>query len=367
MSGAPHHTRALDRLPTTPDEIDAVWLTEALSARHPGVRVAEVEVVARREVTNTHAQLRVRYGTPAGAPAQMFCKMLPCADPARRQAIAGTGMGLREALFYEILAPALAIRVPTAYVARHDERDGSFVLLLEDLDSTNCTVSDGPTGVAPAAAARALEDLAEFHVRYDDPARRTAEAAWVPPPMAGSDYGDVRLRYGLDHHRDRLSAPFVAIAELYLEKRQSFHALWDSGPRTVIHGDPHIGNVFDDHGRTGFLDWGVINVSTPLRDVSYFLTMALTIDDRRRHERDLLHHYLDARAARGGFVIGFEEAWRTHRLQAAYTVPACCQIVTFPEDATERRRIFAAAFLARAEAALEDLEVRAALRRFANL
>jgi aminoglycoside phosphotransferase (APT) family kinase protein len=354
-------------LPTTPDDIDAGWLTEALARRYPGVRVAAVEVVARREVTNAHADLRVRYHEAAGAPVQMFCKMLPVSDPVRRQAIASTGMGLREALFYESLAPTLAMRVPTVHVACHDASDGSFLLLLEDLASTGCTVSDGPTSVTPAAAARALEDLAELHVRYEDPVRRTAEAAWVPPPMAGGDYGNVRLRYGLDHHRDRLSAHFIAIAALYLEKGQSFHALWDSGPRTVIHGDPHIGNLFDDHGRTGFLDWGIINVSTPLRDVSYFLTMALSIDDRRRHERELLRHYLDARAARGGLAIGFQEAWRNHRLHAAYTVPACCQVVTFPEDASERRRIFAAAFLARAEAALEDLEVRAALRRFADL
>ena len=357
----------MDRLPVTPDDINAAWLTAALARRYPGVRVAEVEIVARREVTNAHADLRVRYDASAGAPSHMFCKMLPVADPARRQAIAGTGMGVREALFYERLAPTLALRVPVVHVACHDASDGSFVLLLEDLGSTGCTVSDGPTSVPPAAAARALEDLAELHVRYEDPARRAAEAAWVPPPMAGGDYGDVRLRYGLDHHRDRLSTHFAAIAELYLAKRQAFHALWDSGPRTVIHGDPHIGNLFDDHGRTGFLDWGIINVSTPLRDVSYFLTMALAIDDRRRHEGDLLRQYLDARVARGGVAISFEEAWRTHRLQAAYTVPACCQVVTFPADATEARRIFAAAFLARAEAALEDLEVRDALRRFADL
>ena len=81
----------------------------------------------------------------------------------------------------------------------------------------------------------------------------------------------------------------------------------------------------------------------------------------------MLRHYLDARAARGGLAISFEDAWRDHRLQTAYAVPACCQIVTFPEDASERRRIFAAAFLARDEAALADLEVRAALRRFADL
>ena len=124
----------------------------------------------------------------------------------------------------------------------------------------------------------------------------------------------------------------------------------------MIHGDPHIGNLFDDHGRTGFLDWGIINVGAPMRDAGYFLTMAMAIEDRRAHERDLLRHYLDARAAVGATPISFDDAWTAHRLHAAYTVPACCQIVAFPEGISERRRIFSEAFLARAEAALEDLE-----------
>jgi hypothetical protein len=41
--------------------------------------------------------------------------------------------------------------------------------------------------------------------------------------------------------------------------------------------------------------------------------------------------------------------------------------VTFPEDASPRRKRFADAFLARAEAAIEDLESRAALRAFAGI
>jgi len=101
--------------------------------------------------------------------------------------------------------------------------------------------------------------------------------------------------------------------------------------------------------------------------VSYFLCMALSIEDRRHHERDLLRHYLDARAAGGGAKLGFDEAWRTHRVHAAYTVVACCQIAAFPEVASESRRIFAAAFLARAEAAIADLDTRSALREVAGL
>jgi hypothetical protein len=71
--------------------------------------------------------------------------------------------------------------------------------------------------------------------------------------------------------------------------------------------------------------------------------------------------------AKGGPDIDFDSAWTSHRLQAAYTVPACSQIVTFPENATEARRIFAGAFLARCEAAIEDLEVRDVLRSVGGL
>jgi aminoglycoside phosphotransferase (APT) family kinase protein len=157
------------------------------------------------------------------------------------------------------------------------------------------------------------------------------------------------------------------MSEIYIAHQARLHQLWAEGPKTVIHGDLHIGNLFDDHGRTGFLDWGLVVVSTPLRDVSYFLNMSLSIEDRREHERDLLRHYLDVRQALGGEVISFDEAWKTHRLQASYLAPASCQIVTFPEDATPRRKKFAAAFLARAEAAIEDLESRSALREYAGI
>jgi hypothetical protein len=348
-------------VPERADAITAEWLTDALEPRFPGVLVGSVEIVERREVTNSHAWLNVTYERAVGAPDVMFAKLLPTAT-ARRETIARTNMGRREALFYATLAPSLSLRVPDAFVSRHDDRDGSFVLLLEDLETTGCRVSDGTWGIAPDGAARALEELAEMHARYEHPARRAADAPWVPPASHGSTYGATLLRFGLDHHRDRLSDDFAAVAELYIDRSDALHALWQQGPTTIIHGDTHIGNLFDDDGRTGFLDWGIINVSTPMRDVSYFLNMAMSIEDRRSHDRELIRHYLACRLAHGATTISFDDAWRAHRLHGAYTVPASCQVVTFPDDATPRRRVFAAAFLARAEAALADLEVRDALR-----
>ena len=178
----------------------------------------------------------------------------------------------------------------------------------------------------------------------------------MPTSRPLSDYAAKLLRFGLEHNRDRLSRPFARLTELYIDQAAALHDLWQQGPKTVVHGDTHIGNLFDDHGRTGFLDWGMINVTTPMRDVSYFMNMALSIEDRRLHERDLLHHYLEIWNPTSGLPLSFDQAWMAHRIHAAYCVPASCQIVTFPENATERRRVFASAFLARAEAAIEDLE-----------
>jgi len=347
-------------LPVHPADIGPAELTALLAARHPGVAVRSVRIADEHELTNTHAHLVVDYADDAGAPTRLFCK-LPPQEEQRRRTINATGMGEREVRFYAQLAPALSLRVPAVHAAHLDPADGSFVLLIEELAESGCTVSDGTVGVTPDSAAVALEDLAGLHVRYADPSVRAAEAPWVKGSTADSDYAVHMLRYGIDHHRDRLTDAFVAVAELYIRDRFALHAVWTEGPVTVLHGDAHLGNVFDDHGRTGFLDWGMVRLGTPMRDVSYFLAMSLDVEDRREHERALLAHYLDVRRALGGDPIDPDEAWLRHRLHAAYCVPASCQVVLFPEDAGPRRQVFAAAFLHRAESAVEDLESLAAL------
>ncbi len=351
--------------PVLATDITTEWLSAALQHRHPGTRVASIDVVDRAEVTNAHARLAVTYDGDTTAPPTLFCKLLPVDD--RRAAITSTRMGPREVRFYRDLAPLLRLRVPEVHVAIHDESDDSFILLMEDLTASGCEVSDGTWGVDADRAAEALVGLAEIHARYEDPARRAAEAPWVPEPVFGSTYGSVMLQYGLDNHRDRLSDHFAAIAEIYIHQGKELHALFTRGPKTIIHGDTHIGNLFFDHGTIGFLDWGIINVNTPMREVSYFMNMAMNIDDRRRSDKDLLRQYLEARQAFGASEITFDEAWLAHRVHAAYCVPASCQVVTFPENMSERRRVFSDAFLSRAEAAIVDLDARGALREVAGL
>jgi aminoglycoside phosphotransferase (APT) family kinase protein len=304
--------------------------------------------------------VRATYASSSPVPTDLFVKMPPL-DPARREAIAQTDMGRREERFYATLAPSVRLRVPACYASAFDPETCDFVIVLEDIVAGGCTISDGTVGVAPESAAVALEELAHLHARFDDPAVRDAEVAWVPRARHASKYGERLLQIALDEHRDRLPDDFAELAQLYIDHGDELQALWHSGPNTVIHGDPHLGNLFDDHGRTGFLDWGIVNVSSPMRDASYFINMAMGIEDRRAHEEELLRHYLEVHNAIAATPISFDDAWRMHREQAAYCVPACCQIVVFPENITEKRRVFSQAFLARAEAAISDLDALGAV------
>lgn len=346
-------------LPIDADGLTAEWLQAALDRRYPGVQVESVDIRSRQEWTNAHARLAVRYTEAVGAPETIFVK-LPPLDAEHRQAIGATGMGTREARFYAELADEVPMRVPVPHFAA-TAAGGDFVLLLEDLDASGCVVPDGLGGVPPDHAAAAVADLAALHVQFEDAARLAAVTPWVAAKQHASPFVLDTLRGVVDGNRDRLTDAYAETAEIYLDHHAAVEALWNSGPQSLIHGDPHIGNVFLDGSRVGFLDWGMLTVMPSIRDVSYFMTMSMTPSDRATHERDLLHHYLEVRRTLGGSPITFDDAWTAHRLHAAYTVLA--SFLSFaPHYDTAELAAFNAAFRARSFAALDDLGTVAALR-----
>ena len=345
----------MQTLPTDASELSAAWLSDVLRTD-----VASVDVLDHAFATNQRARIGLTYDDPGAGPASLFVKLAPL-DPAHRQMIDASGMGEREAQFYADVATTVDLRVPRSYFAASTD-DGLFVILLEDLAAADCRFSNGEWGVNAAAAAGALEELARFHARFADPAVRTAIAPWLgPSPSLGSDFMVQLLRSILEQHADVLTRAYIAAGEVFAEHPAFFDALWHAGPQTYIHGDTHIGNVFLDGDRVGFHDWGLSRVSTPLRDVSYFLTMSVEPEDRRRSERELLQLYLDALRAAGGADITFDEAWAVHRVQAGYTVLATF-LAFMPSYAGPESQELGTALRRRSELALEDLEVVDAMR-----
>jgi aminoglycoside phosphotransferase (APT) family kinase protein len=346
-------------MPAEASDLSPSWLSEVLRAE-----VVGVEILDHAFATNQRVRVGLTYAEAGAGPSSLFVKLAPL-DPGHREMIGASVMGEREASFYADIAAIVDLRVPRAYWASTSE-DGGFALLLEDLVATGCSFSDGAWGVSASSAAEALEDLARFHGRFGDPSARAAAAPWLAAPRKPTDAATAgRLRLVLDERRDVLTPAYIAAGELYVEHHQRMDALWNEGPQTLIHGDPHIGNVFLDRTRVGFFDWGLCRTSTPLRDVSYFLTMTVDPAERRQNETDLLRLYLDALRAAGGPEIPFDEAWFVHRLQANYTVVATF-LAFMPSYLTGDAQALGVALRTRSEMALEDLEaveaMQAALR-----
>jgi aminoglycoside phosphotransferase (APT) family kinase protein len=354
-------SKSEDALPVDASDLSPAWLSEVL-----GADVVDVEILDHAVATNQRVRIGLTYAVADAGPASLFVKLAPL-DPAHREMIGASGMGEREAQFYADVAASVDLRVPAAHWAATSD-DGGFALVLEDLAAAGCAFSDGSSGdsVTADAAAGALEDLARFHGRFADPAVRSALAPWLAVPRARrTDLTAQRLRSVLDEHGDALTPAYLAAGELYVEHHAGLDALWNAGPQTYIHGDAHIGNVFLDGPRVGFLDWGLSRLSTPLRDVSYFLTMSVDPEERRRSERDLLRLYVDALRSAGGADISSDEAWSVHRVQAGYTVVATF-LAFMPSYAAGDGQGLGRALRRRAELALEDLDavsaIRAALR-----
>jgi hypothetical protein len=340
----------MQTLPVDANDLTPAFLSDAL-----GTEVTAVELLDHAFATNQRARIGLSYATPAAGPATLFVKLAPI-DPAHREMIGATGMGEREAQFYTDVAPTANVLVPAcAFAASDGDR---FVLLLEDLGPRGARfASNGEWGIPADSAAQALDDLAVFHARFESQQERDRVMPWLATPKASmSEATSGLMRWVLDENAGKLSDDYTAIGELYVTHHAWFDTMWHAGPATYIHGDTHIGNVFLEGTRVGFLDWGLSRVSTHLRDVSYFLTMSVDVEERRKHERDLIQGYLDALRANDGVDISFDEAWHAHRLQASYTVVATF-LAYMPSYAASDGVALGDALLARSNAALTDLEV----------
>ena len=93
-------------------------------------------------------------------------------------------------------------------------------------------------------------------------------------------------------------------------------ALHDSLPATLVHSDVHLKNWYVlPNDRMGLGDWQCCGVGHWSRDLAYTIATALTVEDRRCWEKELIVYYLDRLAGSGVAETGFDEAWKLYRQQ----------------------------------------------------
>jgi hypothetical protein len=296
--------------PTTLEEtLSPAWLTEALSARYPGVRVTGSRETWRQDNVATKVRFRIDVEPMANPPPSFWCVKGYWGKPDRYSG------GDREGGFYRTLAKTLPIQVPACDYAGTDPETGHTLVLMHDLTADGSTFLTALSPYTIDLAAATLEQLARLHAsRWRD--ATLAEIPWLAPRISAfPDYipADV-LQSLIDGARgDPLPASIKDAARLGTAMRR-LGASVDGKPLSLIHGDAHAGNVYlRADGSVGIIDWQVVHQGTWACDVAYHIGAVLSVEDREKAERDLLAHYLDRLGAHGGEPPSWDEAWATYR------------------------------------------------------
>lgn len=335
------------------------WLTLALSLRHPGTIVESVDFGQAIHGTGTNLPLTLRYARQsdgAPLPSKLWLKG---GYEAHFQYMAPSRIYEIETMFYRELAPRLDVRVPSCYYAGNDEETHQGLMLLEDLAASDASFGNATRPIAPDIVARGLTTLARLHasswgqdwpcalwyVEHGIP-REGPQATWYRDQTP-----DVFARYIAE--RTEACTPIVVNApERIVAAFWKLAELSHQAPRCLIHSDCHLDNFyFDAAGEPGLMDWQSPRVGCWAWDVSYFIISALAIDERRRHERTLLAHYLDVLAGHGVAAPTLDEAWLAYRRYNAYGL-----FVKIVNPDVFKPREINVAWMSRHVAAAEDLE-----------
>jgi hypothetical protein len=347
-------------LPMTLSDVTPEVVTGFLQCRFPGTVVTSLTVGRVISGTCTKVRLLLEYnddGHRHGLPPTM-CMKAGFED----HGLAGQVFP-REVWFYERLASQIGGSLPTCYFAGRNERQA--IILMEDLLARNARFARASDAATVEQVRSLLEILAAVHGRYwgngdlyglvNEPDRKSG--------CAVLDFSDQAL-YQPDNFARMANLPRTAVVPAELRDlgnaRRYLQLLirwFDAGPRCLIHGDAHLGNTFHSlrGGDAGYIDWQTYTGGHWAQDVSHLLCTALTVEDRRRHERPLVAHYLGELARHGTPAPNFDEAWLSYRRMAFYAFAwAICPPELQPED-------ICMMCADRAVSAIADLETLAAL------
>ncbi|CAJ2500762.1 Uu.00g036150.m01.CDS01 [Anthostomella pinea] len=295
---------AQTQLPATPKEVTATWLSSVL-----GTSIRSIELTKIQHGTASKLFYTVTYDDDSHAaeqrPTQLCLK--GGFDPALVQKMPWvTSIYQREVEFFKQIAPTLDhMSLPRGWWAGSDSKQG--IVVLDDLGVQGCTFGD-PRAVWPVSRVLAgVEQLAALHA-----------ATWGAPQ---ADYPGFQTGAGAvtDTVVLTLMQTFDAVVRgpdrppvpAYLQDQaritaalEKHYAIRNPAFRCLLHGDARTGNTYLDAGSAPrFLDWQMIHVGSAFHDVAYFIGGALSVEDRRAHEWDIVDHYLDTLRKLGGPVL----------------------------------------------------------------
>lgn len=345
-------------IPAGWDEITPAWMTDAVRRHHPDAVVSDVEVVLRDDGTNRRARLGLSYSAGTG-PATVFAKAV---DPAHAELVALTSGLFHEPRLFNA-GVVLPLDHPVVYTAIIDEDASDFLMIMEDVVARGADPRDSTRPMTVDQVASGVRGLAKLHSEFwGDRITSDPALSWVEPfvAFAGLEYAPLEIAYERLGDSVPTEIPAMTGTDLFVDIWARYIGTLTEAPQTLLHGDPHIGNTYvlpDD--TVGFLDWQMVRRGNFALDLGYFLQGALTIDDRRRSERDLIEEYRGALSLPADEMPSADEVWLRYRASVAHGL-AIWMATLSGGDAWQGAEI-CLALAQRYAAAFVDLDTRGAL------
>ena len=290
-----------------PEGLTPQWLSAALGRTVRDVRAERVGTGQIGTCYRLHLDAE-------GGPDRVLAK-LPAADPAARGLMSGAYRG--EVRFYSVLAPTVAVRVPTCHYAAMADEGGDFTLLLEDLAPLE--QGDQVSGCTVEQARDAVANLAGLHgPRWCDPSLLEVDGLALNGP---DDAALLAELYGpaVDLFLEGLGALVPADDSATLRECVAATERWTlARPERfgLVHGDYRLDNLlFPPGGGPGVVavDWQTLSLALPARDLAYFLGTGLDPGTRSGHERELVAAYHQALLGHGVTGYDLDTCWDDYR------------------------------------------------------
>lgn len=285
-------------LPAVPEDIVARWLTHVL--RHQA-RTMEVTKIVHG--TASKVFVKVVYDDDNASTAnrpELLCIKGGFDPNIKAQYAWIVNIYFREVEFFNRVAPKLAhISLPKSHWAGHNGIDQGIVIM-EDLNAQGCEFGDPAEPWPVSRVLAGVEQLAALHAG-------TWNARAEDYPWLTAHYDQAILSLMETYDAVVLSDDRPSGIHGYLKDQTRMTAVLKKHYRSrnpkfqcLVHGDPHTGNTYIVEGQPRFLDWQIIHIGSAFHDVAYFIGGALTVEDRRAHEMEILDVYLEKLATYGG-------------------------------------------------------------------
>jgi len=357
-----------EELPLSFEAINDRWLTAVLCAGTPGAEVTGHRLGPVDTGSSNRRRIVIEYneaGRAAGLPAALFCKATH--QLANRIVLGVSGGAFTEVHFYNQVRPYLDVEVPVCHHARFDESSFNSIIMLGDISDTVTEFCNHETRMDLARARSQMRLLGRLHGTTASHPRIRAALAQLP---TWPEYFDNTQAFGMKEGSTRgfLEAEEVIPPRLYARHGEIWGATMNSmalhsgWPNCLSHGDVHLKNWYvAGNGEMGLSDWQCATRGHWARDLAYTLSTALTVEDRRNWERELIAYYLEELQAAGGPAVAFDEAWNAYRQQLITSLTWWTVTLTPPPGLPDMQpRNTTLEFIRRIATAMDDVDSLAA-------